>query len=135
MVEGHEKPGNVPFYGGDARGGDDCQASFLASSGFMVVAWILSSALRINFTASVQRVISVRKVGREPIPERIISAGVFPSFPSPPLTVPESDFSSGLCSKDALTASMSVMDPGVMVRYLSIVDCGIPRSWSMEVSF
>ena len=101
----------------------------------MVVVWILSSAWRIIFTASVQSVISVRKVGREPIPERIISARIFPSFSSPPLTAPESVFSSGLCSKDALTASMSVMDPGVMVRYLSTVDCGIPRSWSIEVSF
>ena len=33
MVEGHEKPGNVPFYGGDARGGDDCQARFFGVFG------------------------------------------------------------------------------------------------------
>ena len=31
MVEGHEKPGDIAFEGGDARGGDDCQARFLGS--------------------------------------------------------------------------------------------------------
>ena len=33
MVERHEKPGDVPFKGGDACGGDDCQAGFFGAFG------------------------------------------------------------------------------------------------------